>query len=662
MERVAAIETAGLTGPAVDIAACRHCGFAAPDGEDFCCYGCEVAARLAEEASVDSSRTKSALTMSVLLSMAVMMLALFLYAEDVYGVSEADGLAWLRSFYRYASAVLATPVMILCGLPLARHALSRVLKGAWSMTALIVIGSGAAYALSVGHLVTGASAVYFDSAVAALVLATLGRYLESTARSQAARLVAPESAALGAYDLVGGGTVMAARIEAGAVLRVPADRKVPVDLELLEGPVDVDTGILSGESMPRTLEVGAFVPSGAVPLDRALVGRALATSRDSTLERLGALASRLSCEPSPSSRLADRLATILTPLVVVLAGSALAYGAATRGWGDGVQAALAVVLVACPCTYAISTPLIQWLTLERLLGRGVLFRSADALERLANVEVVAFDKTGTLTAAQLAVTDVRSDADLVDVRALVAALERDTKHPVGRALLAWSLPVLPADLTDHRIVIGKGVEGVDAAGRTVRVRALGEDVVLEIDDAVVARFTVEERPREQAAEAVARLGALGVEATILTGDVAPRAQRVAEAVGLRYEASQSPEDKLAWVQRYGGRVAMVGDGVNDVPALAATVGITLPGGSELSSSLASVKLMSTDLSLVPVAIEAARDTMRTVRRMLIFATTYNVVFLAIAASGHLRPVFAGVSMLVSSLVTIGVASSKGGRT
>ncbi len=599
--------------------------------------------------------------MSVLLAMAVMMLALFLYAEDVYGVSEADGLGWLRSFYRYASAALATPVMLLCGWPLARHAFARLKNGAWSMSALIVVGATAAYGLSVLHLFTASSAVYFDSAVAALVLATLGRYLEATARSEAARRVAPDSAALGAYALADGRTVMAARIEVGAVVRVEADRRVPVDLELLEGPVDVDTGILTGESMPTTLAAGAFVPSGAVPLDRALEGRALADSRSSTLECLGALANRLTVEPSPSSRLADRLATILTPLVIVLALGALAYGASARSVGEGVQAALAVVLVACPCTYAISTPLIQWLTLQRLLARGVLFRSADALERLANVHVVAFDKTGTLTSSQLSVTSAETSADAWQVRAWVGALEAETRHPIGRALLAWSVPVVPASLTSRRIVIGSGVEGVDTAGRRLFIRADGEgDVVLEVDDSIVARFEIAERAREGGGEAVAGLGALGVQTTILTGDAPERASRVAEALGLDYEASLSPEQKLDWVRRHGARAAMVGDGINDVPALAATVGITLPGGSELSSGLASVKLLSTDLALIPMAIAEARDTMKTVRRMLFFATSYNLVFLAIAASGHLRPVFAGISMLVSSLVTIGVASAKRG--
>lgn len=633
---------------------CLHCGLATRADASYCCYGCELAAQIAEEASRDHSRTRNTLTFGLLLTMSVMMLSLFLYAEDIYGEAAAADLGWMRAFYRYASAFLATPVLALCGLPLTRHALSRLREGRLSMSALIALGAFAAYGLSIANLAIGRDAIYFDSATAALVLATLGRYLEATARTHAAGLVASRASSLGSYDVEGRGSLPAAQLVRGMQLRVPAETTVPVDLRLLEGPVEIDAGILSGESRPKTMNAGDVVPSGAVPVDTAAIGVATADANLSTLERLSALAKSLGERPSELLRIADRFAAFLTPVVWAIAIATFTLWTITAGVEVGVSNALAVVLVACPCTYAIAAPLVHWLALRRSLADGATIRSAEALEQLARVDLVAFDKTGTLTRPDLTVSAVELLEAENEVRRLVAALEAETRHPVGRALLAWAGDDA-APLTDRRQIVGVGVEGTDADGRRHRLaRTDDERIALTRDDEVLARFTVAEETREEAKEALEALASLGVETKILTGDAAGRAERVAKKLDLPFAAELSPAQK---VERIGDRhAAMVGDGLNDAPALAKAVGIAMPLGTDLSRGISQVVLQHDDLRLVPFVLELARNATVTTRRLLTYATAYNVVFIAMAAGGLLRPVWAGVSMLISSLLTLAVAA------
>jgi Cu2+-exporting ATPase len=645
---------------------CRHCGLLSQG--PYCCYGCELAAGIAAEAAHNQSRTKALLTLSLLLSMSVMMLSLFLYAEDVYGADGDPAMAKLRGLWRLASAILATPVIALLGVPLFVHALR---AGRITMELLVATGALAAYGLSLLGVWRG-SGVYFDSATSALVLTTLGRYLEASARAKASGLLGPSLASasttvLAASDDDGDLRPLAPQeLRAGMRLQIPVDGILPVDARLL-APVDVNLGVLTGESLPKTLAAGAEVPAGAVPVSGPLDAVAAAAVRDSTLERLAELARGLHARRSRLQRAADLFAQALTPLVLLVATLAFAWWTRHASVERAVVVSLAVVLAACPCTFGIATPLALWLTLRRALGEGVLLRNAQTLEALAQVRTVAFDKTGTLTAGTLRLGAIETQQDPAEMLALAAALEDGSRHPIARALASPK----KAALSERRFEPG-GVIGRDRRGRLLLLgspaflTAHGVScqetvrVLLAIEGKVVARFALDEEVRPEAEAAVAALRSDGLGVSLLTGDSAARARPVALALGVELAADLSATDKAA---RLGPRTAMVGDGLNDAPALASVPSFAMEGGSSLARGMAGATLLRADLRLVPWTLRLARRAMRLSRRNLALSVAYNLAFLGLALSGTLRPVWAGLSMLGSSLLmlasTIGLASAPG---
>jgi heavy metal translocating P-type ATPase len=662
-------------------AACRHCGLGAASTGGYCCYGCELAAQIAGEGEQRRGELYGLITFCLLLSMIVMMLSLFLFAEDVYQPTGNDGLGWMRQAYRVASAVLSTPVVILLGGPLLRRSLQSLRERRFSMDLLVAVGAAAAYALSIANLVRGRQGVYFDSATSALVLTTLGRYLEASARARASRVIAPSLQLTSAEILATGDDGVprrlgASSILAGMQLRIDLEETVPVDLRVApeSGAVEVTLGVLTGAAAPVTKRPGDEIPAGAVVVSGPLYGIALRGARESTLERLADLARSLKERPSRLQRLGDAFAGALVPLVGLLALTTFALSALRGSLDHAVVTSLAVVLAACPCTYGVATPLVLWLALRKALAHGVCVRNASALEELSAVRAVAFDKTGTLTDPRLAVLR----ADLADesrgeIAALLAALEQGSRHPVAQALLGWAADSHSevALLTDRRMVVGKGVSARDAAGRTLRLGSLqwlidegvavpssdgstaAARVALARDGVLLARFSIGEALRPEAAEAIGALGALGIEAVILTGDTAEGASDIASALGIAAHASLTPMDKVDLLAARGKAIAMVGDGLNDAPALAGTgPSFAMDGGTGLARGMAQVTLLRPDLRLVPWTIALARRATAIGYQNLYASTAYNLVFLGLAASGALRPVWAGLSMLTSSLLTL----------
>jgi Cu+-exporting ATPase len=436
--------------------------------------------------------------------------------------------------------------------------------------------------------------------------------------------------------------------------------------------VDVTLGVLTGAAVPVTKHAGDELPAGAVPVSGPLYCVALREARESTLERLAELARSLKDRPTRLQRLADGFATVLVPAVALLALATLVTTARRASIDGAVIAALAVVLAACPCTYGVATPLVLWLALRKALEEGVCIRNAGAIEALAAVTTVAFDKTGTLTDPDLAVlgAEVVGGAARGEVEALVAALEAGGRHPVARALARWAGSTEAAALGDRRMVVGNGVEARDAAGRKVRIgsaRWLREEgvrigvtaagaevrVALARDDEVLARFGIGEAVRPEAGAAIDALRALGVGALVLTGDTAEGARAIAGPLGIEARAALSPVEKLEHLEQLGKAAAMVGDGVNDAPALAAVgPSFAMEGGTGLARGMAQVTLLHEDLVLVPWTLALARRAMAVGWQNLVASTVYNLVFLGLAATGSLRPVWAGLSMLTSSLLTL----------
>ncbi len=627
-----------VAAPAPGGAICLHCGLAS-GGDAYCCYGCELAAAIAAEAADGHGRTRAALTVSLLLSMTVMMLSLFLFAEDVYG--PGGGMGWMRAAYRVAAAVLATPVVALLLPPLAGAALAKARAGRLSMELLVATGAAAAYALSIANVARRSGGVYFDSATAALLLATAGRYLEASARSRASRLIGP-SLALAAepVEVSGDGgaswhRVSPALVDHGARLRVEVEHVVPVDARVERAPVEVNLAVLTGEARPTRVEVGGVVPAGAVPVSGAIECVALRSARESTLERLGSLARSLRDRPPRLLRAADRFAAALVPAVWALAVATFAWWSARAGWSRGTEAALAVVLAACPCTYGVAVPLVLWLALRKALEHGVLVRNAGALEELARVRVVAFDKTGTLTGRDLAVERIDAAAGVRDhALALAAALEQGSPHPIARAIVdrARAEGIEPAPLAERCVEPGRGATGIDAEGRRLligaspRPPAEGADslapardrAVLLRDGVVLATFAIQEVVRPEAAAAVAALRAQGVGALVLSGDATERAAAVAGELGIDAEGGLGAREKLDRLRELGAGVAMVGDGWNDAPTLAGVgPSFAMGGGTGLARGVAQVTLVHEDLRLVPWTLGLARRALATARASLV---------------------------------------------
>jgi heavy metal translocating P-type ATPase len=612
--------------------------------------------------------------------MMVMMLSLFLFAEDVYGAGAEAGLVWMRTVYRVASALLSTPVVVMLGFPLARRAWRAALQRKLTMDQLVVAGAAAAYGISVVAVLRGRGGVYFDSATSALLLSTLGRYLEATARAAASRVLGPSlklaAEPVLAADAAGGELrrTSPAAIVPGMRLRVEVDEVLPVDAVISADSdgVEVTLGVLTGAAVPVLRRAGDELPAGAVPVSAALSCVALRPARASTLERLAELSRSLKERPTRLQRLADGFAVVLVPAVTLLALVTLVTTAARGTMESAVIASLAVVLAACPCTYGVATPLVLWLALRKALEKGVCIRSAAAIEELAAVTTVAFDKTGTLTDPRLAVlgADLGEAEGLAEVKALVAALEASSRHPVALALGRWAGPAA-ATIEDRRVVVGSGVSGRDAAGRRLCLgsarwlREQGVRIGLETDDGaevrvalardgeVLARFGIGEAVRPEAEAAVKALAAQGIGALMLTGDVEAGARAIAGPLGIEAHAALSPTDKLDRLAPLGKTVAMVGDGMNDAPALA-SVGpsFAMEGGTGLARGMAQVTLLREDLRLVPWTLALARRAMAVGWQNLVASTIYNLIFLALAATGSLRPVWAGLSMLTSSLLTL----------
>jgi heavy metal translocating P-type ATPase len=660
---------------------CRHCGLSAASAGDYCCYGCELAAQIAAEGKQRQSELYGVITFSLLLSMIVMMLSLFLFAEDVYGAGAEAGLGWMRRVYKVASALLSTPVVILLGVPLAKRAIASLRERTLSMDLLVLTGAVAAYGLSIAAVLRNKGGVYFDSATSALVLTTLGRYLEASARARASRVIAPSlklsgapvqvSTAEGApFERLG-----PSAIEAGMRLRIEAEEVLPVDARVLEGDVELTLGVLTGVAAPVVRNVGDEVPAGAVPVSSAMVCEALRPARESTLERLSALARSLKERPSRLQRLGDVFASALVPLVALLALGSFAFTAVRASFEPAVITSLAVVLAACPCTYGVATPLVLWLALRKALEKGVCIRNAAALEELSEVKAVAFDKTGTLTHPELALlgAELGEGAERSQILGAVLGLEAGKRHPIARALAAWAAEqgAEQRSFVDTRVLVGRGVSGRDTLGHTwllgspAHLREQGvaglephegspdARAALACDGVLLARFLVGEALRPEAEAALGALRRDGIRALMLTGDTAGGAAGIASLLDMEAHAALSPVDKLEKLEALGKSVAMVGDGLNDAPALAGTgPSFAMHGGSDLAKGMAQVTLLRPDLRLVPWTLALSRRAMQVGWQNLVASTVYNVFFLLLAATGALRPVWAGLSMLTSSLLTL----------
>jgi Cu+-exporting ATPase len=592
---------------------------------------------------------------------------------------------------RWLQMALATPVQFWIGRRYYVGAWHALRGGGANMDVLVALGTTMAYGLSAVVTVLGLPEhVYFEASAAVITLVLLGKLLETRAK-------AGTSAALEGLVKLQPRT---ARLERdGAIVEValdgvkPGDRfvvragdAVPVDGEVVRGRSTVDESMLTGESRAVAKAPGDKVYAGTVNADGMIVAVATGVGASTMLAGIVRLVAQAQGSKAPIQRLADRVSGVFVPVVVAIAVAT--FGVSVMLGVDATRAlihAVAVLVIACPCALGLATPTAIIVGTGRGAQRGILIRNAEALEHAGRLTTLIVDKTGTLTQGRPAVTGVIAFGDGPRALGVAAALERGSTHPLAQAILAHaaSSGVAPVAIDAYASVPGRGAQAraVDS-GEVVRVGApawLAAEGVA-VDDAVVADvardghtivavgegdrllavIALADRVRETSARAIARLDALGVRVTMLTGDHEATAAAVAREVGIDdWRAGVLPAAKAEAVrdaQAKGAVVGMVGDGVNDAPALAAAdVSFAMGAGAAVAIESADVTLVRDDLEAVVDAIALSRATLSKIRQNLFFAFAYNVLGIPLAAIGALSPVVAGAAMALSSVSVVGNA-------
>ncbi|MGH1564153.1 heavy metal translocating P-type ATPase [Mumia sp. DW29H23] len=614
--------------------------------------------------------------------------------------------AWQFTNWQWLSLTLAAPVAVWGAWPFHRAAWINARHGAATMDTLISLGVTAAFAWSVYALFwgdagmpgmtmeltwfaqgSGAEEIYLEVASVVTVFLLLGRYLEQRAkRESGAALRALLS--MGAKDVtvVRDGrevSVPVSELGVGDTFVVRPGEKVATDGEVVSGRASVDASMLTGESVPVETGPGDRVVGGTVAAGGRLVVRATAVGEGTQLAQMARLVERAQSGKAPVQRLADRVSSVFVPVVLVLAlatlvGWLLLGGTATEAFG----AAVAVLIIACPCALGLATPTALLAGTGRGAQQGILVKGPEILESTRRVDTVVLDKTGTVTEGAMHVADVVAvdGYDRDEVLRMAGAVEAASEHPLARAITAAAREThgdvpLP-EVHDFTTTTGLGVrgsvdghdvlagrmpwlveQGVEAAGELADVDPATTPVHVAVDGRVVGVVALADRVKPTSADAVRRLRELGLSPVLLTGDRRSVAEAVAREVGItEVVAEVMPADKAAVVadlQAQGRTVAMVGDGVNDAPALAAAdLGIAMGTGTDVAIEASDLTLVRGDLGLAPRAIELSRRTLRTIKQNLGWAFGYNVAAIPLAAAGFLNPLIAGAAMAASSVLVV----------
>ena len=607
--------------------------------------------------------------------------------------------------WQWAVLTMVTPIFFWGGAPFHRATLVNLRHGSFTMDTLVSMGTAAAYlwslwALFLGnagmpgmkmemHLLPSGSTmdeIYLETAAVVISFLLLGRWFETKAKGQssAALKALLDMGAKDAAVLRDGREVRVpiGQLQVGDVFVVRPGEKIATDGRVTDGSSAVDESMLTGESVPVEVTPGSTVTGATVNTSGRLLVEVTRTGENTTLAQMAKLVTEAQSKKAPVQRLVDQISQVFVPVVIVIAIITLLVHMFVLGAGlaPAFTAAVAVLIIACPCALGLATPTALLVGTGRGAQMGLLIKGPEVLESTRRVDTIVMDKTGTVTSGIMSVSDVAvaEGRDRADVLAKAAAVEAASEHPIAQAIAregarAGELP----EVTDFANTAGRGVTGtVDGAVVTVGRPAGdlpaalataftgsqeqgGTPVVVQIDGEVAGVITVRDTVKLTSAEAVAGLKELGLTPWLLTGDNAGAARAVAAEVGIDPEnviAEVMPDDKVAQIERLqdqGKNVAMVGDGVNDAAALArAELGLAMGAGTDVAIEASDITLMNDDLRSAVDAIRLSRRTLGTIKGNLFWAFAYNVALIPVAAIGLLNPMLAGIAMAFSSVFVV----------
>lgn len=596
--------------------------------------------------------------------------------------------AWLQF-------ALATPVQFWLGGRFYGTSWKAIKNFAGNMDLLVALGTTAAFGLSTylwlfGHKSQMGHHLYFEASAVVITLVLFGKYLETRAKQQTTAAINslqalwPDRARVrkdGREE-----EVPLAQVRIGDEIIIKPGEKIPVDGVILEGRSEVDEALVTGESALIPKQTGDSVIGGSLNANGLIIVKTKAVGAESTLARIVRLVENAQAAKAPVERLVDRVSAVFVPIVILLSMlTIVVWGVATGDWELAIINGVAVLVIACPCALGLATPAAIIVGTGASARAGILIKDAEALETAHSVTVVAFDKTGTLTEGKPEISELfAANRDAKSLLKIVASVQSGNDHPLAKAVLrrAKSEGVAYDLASDVRVIPGLGVEakvgadsiliGTEALMATAKIsvgefrdfvsarEAKGETVsyVGSLNsNRVVGVATFTDRPKATAKATIEKLKALGIKTLMLTGDNEGSARTTAKMLGIDgVHARVLPQDKAAIISRLGSRgevVAMVGDGVNDAPALAAArVGIAMSTGTDVAMHTAGITLMRGDPLLIPDAIEISRLTYRKIKQNLFWAFLYNIIGIPLAAFGFLNPVFAGAAMAFSSFSVI----------